>query len=77
MRVYTGHWSISSAVPVGGRVSGRAEFPVSGRADFPVSGESAGERNFQSAGERNFQSVSGRDSGSRIPIPASEGVVVR
>ena len=65
MRVYTGHWSISSAVP------------VSVRAEFQLMEELAEERNFQSAGEQNLQSVSGRVSGSRIPIPVSEGVVVR
>ena len=47
VRAYTGHWSISSAVPV----SGRAESPVSQRE----SGLSS-----QSAGERNLQSVIGK-----------------
>ena len=61
MGVYTGHWSISSAVPV----SGGAEFPVggrvSGRAEFPVSDPEIGISS-QLSGERNFQAGSGLSS---------------
>ena len=47
MRAYTGHWSISSAVPVSYRESG-------------ISSQLSGERDFELTEEWNFQSVSGR-----------------
>ena len=54
MRVYTGHWSISNAVP------------VSGRAEFQSVEELAEERNFQSVKEWWCGDKGGRVAG---PLP--------
>ena len=78
MRVYTGYWSISSAVPV----SGRAEFPVSRGVEFQSVEELVEEWNFHVAEERNFQSVKEwwcGDKGGRVagPFQLSETLEAR